>query len=219
MFTGIVSDIGTVVARNGTRLRIASRYKPASVVLGASIACDGCCLTVARLCESSTAGAVFEVEISNETSACTTLGSWREGTRTNLERPLALGAELGGHLLTGHIDAVARIRERTPDGDSVRFLLESPAELARFIAVKGSIALDGVSLTVNEVHDARSEAIVSGTKLSRIDVFGVNVIPYTLAHTTWGDRAPGDLVNLEVDLLARYVERIASARLTPQQDL
>jgi riboflavin synthase len=219
MFTGIVSDIGTVVARNGTRLRIASRYEPASVVLGASIACDGCCLTVARLCESSAAGAVFEVEISNETSACTTLGSWREGTRINLERPLALGAELGGHLLTGHIDAVARIRERTPDGDSVRFLLESPAELARFIAVKGSIALNGVSLTVNEVHNARSEAIVSGTKLPRIDVFGVNVIPYTLAHTTWGDRTLGDLVNLEVDLLARYVERIASARLSPQKDL
>jgi riboflavin synthase len=218
MFTGIVSDIGTVVARNGTRLRIASRYEPASIVLGGSIACDGCCLTVARLCESA-AGAVFEVEISNETSACTTLGSWREGTRINLERPLALGAELGGHLLTGHIDAVARIRERTPDGDSVRFLLESPAELARFIAVKGSIALNGVSLTVNEVHNARSEAIVSGTKLPRIDVFGVNVIPYTLAHTTWGDRTPGDLVNLEVDLLARYVERIASARLSPQQDL
>jgi len=203
MFTGIVSDIGTLAARDGSRLRIASNYAPASLALGASVACDGCCLTVARLCESVGAHAAFEVDVSNETFTHTTLGAWREGTRINLERSLSLGSELGGHLVTGHIDGLARITERTPDGESVRFVLEAPADLARFIAAKGSIALNGVSLTVNEVEDRRC----GGT------VFSVNVIPYTLVHTTWGDRTPGDLVNLEVDLLARYVERIAAGRI------
>ena len=116
---------------------------------------------------------------------------------------MSLGSELGGHLVTGHIDGLARIRERTPDGESVRFVLEAPADLAHFIAAKGSIALNGVSLTVNEVDD----------RSCGVTVFGVNVIPYTLVHTTWGDRTPGDLVNLEVDLLARYVERIAAGRI------
>lgn len=208
MFTGIVSDIGTLAACDGSRLRIASSYAPASLALGASVACDGCCLTVARLCASVGAHAVFEVDVSNETFAHTTLGAWREGTRINLERPLSLGSELGGHLVTGHIDGLARIRERTPDGESVRFLLEAPADLANFIAGKGSIALNGVSLTVNEV-DGRS---------CDVTVFGVNVIPHTLVHTTWGDRTPGDLVNLEVDLLARYVERIATGRIASRQD-
>lgn len=192
MFTGIVSDIGTVAGRNGTRLRIASHYPPASLALGASIACDGCCLTMAGLDGDGS----FEVDVSNETAARTTLGAWKEGTRINLERPLALGDELGGHLVTGHIDGVARIVERRPDGESMRFVLEAPAELARYIAPKGSIALAGVSLTVNKADGAR---------------FGVNIIPFTLTHTTWGDLKPGDLVNLEVDLLARYVERLASA--------
>jgi riboflavin synthase len=141
--------------------------------------------------------AAFEVDVSNETSAHTTLGAWKEGTRINLERPLSLGFELGGHLVTGHIDGQARITERTPDGESVRFVLEAPADLAHFIATKGSIALNGVSFTVNEVDGTR---------------FGVNAIPYTLTYTTWGDRKAGDLVNLEVDLLARYVERLAAGR-------
>jgi riboflavin synthase len=197
MFTGIVTDIGTVVARNGTTLQIASHYDPAGVALGASIACDGCCLTVTRV-EDGREGANFEVTVSNETTARTTLGSWKKGTRINLERSLSYGSELGGHLVTGHIDGLARIVKRTPDGESARFVLEAPAEFAQFIAPKGSVALDGVSLTVNEVRATR---------------FGVNIIPYTLALTTWGDRKTGDLVNLEVDLLARYVERIASGRL------
>lgn len=197
MFTGIVTDIGTVVARNGTTLQIASHYDPAGVALGASIACDGCCLTVTRV-EDGREGANFEVTVSNETAARTTLGSWKKGTRINLERSLSYGSELGGHLVTGHIDGLARIVKRTPDGESARFVLEAPAEFAQFIAPKGSVALDGVSLTVNEVRATR---------------FGVNIIPYTLALTTWGDRKTSDLVNLEVDLLARYVERIASGRL------
>ena len=133
------------------------------------------------------------MEASNETLARTTLFSWKEGRRINLERPLTLGDELGGHIVTGHVDAAAIILKRTQDGDSVRFVLESPPGLARFIASKGSIALDGISLTVNEV-DSTS--------------FGVNIIPYTLAHTTWQGRLPGDLINLEVDLLARYVARL-----------
>jgi riboflavin synthase len=204
MFTGIVTDIGTVAARDGTKLKIASRYDPASLALGASVACDGCCLTVTRINEGADGGAMFEVDVSNETSARTTLGRWKQGTRINLERSLSMGSELGGHLMTGHIDGFARILARTPDGDSVRFVLEAPAEFAQFIAEKGSVALDGVSLTVNEVDGTR---------------FGVNIIPYTLTHTTWGDRTPGDLVNLEVDLLARYVERIAAGRLAASRAL
>ena len=198
MFTGIVTDIGTVAARYGTKLKIASQYDQASLALGASVACDGCCLTVTRIKEGADGDAMFEVDVSNETAARTTLGRWKQGTRINLERPLSMGSELGGHLMTGHIDGLARILERKPDGDSARFVLETPAEFAQFIAEKGSVALDGVSLTVNEVDGTR---------------FGVNIIPYTLTHTTWGDRTPGDLVNLEVDLLARYVERIAAGRL------
>ena len=197
MFTGIVTDIGTVVGREGTTLKIASHYDPESISLGASIACDGCCLTVTRV-EEAGGGASFEVDISNETASRTTLGSWRRGTRVNLERSLSFGSELGGHLVTGHVDGLARILERTPDGESARFVFDAPAEFAPFIAAKGSVALDGVSLTVNEVDGVR---------------FGVNIIPYTLTHTTWGDHKPGDLVNLEVDLLARYVERIAAGRL------
>jgi riboflavin synthase len=193
MFTGLVSDIGTLVERRDARFSIACRYKRSSLEEGASIACDGCCLTLVDV-DKAPKGAVFTVEASNETLARTTLGAWQEGRRINLERALALGDELGGHLVTGHIDGRAKILGRDPDGDSVRFVLESPPELARFIAEKGSVALDGVSLTVNEVEGAR---------------FGVNVIPYTLAHTTWEDRVPGDLVNLEVDLLARYVARLA----------
>jgi riboflavin synthase len=192
MFTGIVSDIGTVVERKDGRFAISCGYKHKSLEEGASLACDGCCLTLVDV-EKAKKGAVIAVEASNETLARTTLFSWREGRRVNLERPLSLGAELGGHIVTGHVDAPAMILGRTPDGDSARFVLEAPPGLARFIAAKGSVALDGISLTVNEM-DGMS--------------FGVNIIPYTLAHTTWQDRQPGDLVNLEVDLLARYVARL-----------
>ena len=172
---------------------IACPYKRRSLEPGASIACDGCCLTVVEVGKAKGKGALFAVEASNETLARTTLGDWPEGRRINLERALAFGDDLGGHLVTGHIDGRARILAREADGDSARIVLESPKELAPFIAAKGSLALDGVSLTVNTVDGAR---------------FVVNIIPYTLAHTTWGDRRPGDLVNLEVDLLARYVARL-----------
>jgi riboflavin synthase len=199
MFTGIVSGIGTLHERDGARLVIACPYKRGGLKQGASIACDGCCLTIVGIGKAKGAGALVAVEASNETLARTTLGSWQVGRRINLERALALGEELGGHLVTGHVDGRARIVARQPDGHSVRFTLEADAASAPFIAAKGSVALDGVSLTVNEVDGTR---------------FGVNIIPYTLAHTTWGDRRPSDLVNLEVDLLARY-----AARLSQQEGL
>jgi len=193
MFTGIVSGIGTLVKRNGSRFVIDSPYKPESLEEGASVACDGCCLTLVDIGKAKGEGSVLKVDVSNETFARATLDAWQVGENINLERALALGEELGGHIVTGHVDGCARIVSRSPDGDSVRFVLEAPSELAGLIAAKGSVALDGVSLTVNEVDATR---------------FGVNIIPYTLGHTTWRDRQPGDLVNLEVDLLARYVARL-----------
>ena len=193
MFTGIVSGVGTLLERKRSAFLIASPYKRRSLEEGASIACDGCCLTIVGVGKAKGKGTVFAVEASNETLARTTLDTWQEGRRINLERALAFGNELGGHLVTGHVDGRAKIIARDPDGDSVRFLIESPRELAPFVAEKGSVALDGVSLTVNAVTDTR---------------FSVNIIPYTLAHATWGDLGPGDLVNLEVDLLARYVARM-----------
>jgi riboflavin synthase len=196
MFTGIVSGVGTLRQRQGGRFTIASPYKRSSLTEGASIACDGCCLTVVEVSKAKN-GSGFSVDVSNETLSRTTLGEWQEGRRINLEPPLALGGELGGHLVAGHIDGRAKVLARHTDGDSVRFILGSPPMLARFIATKGSIALDGVSLTVNEVEGNR---------------FGVNVIPYTLRRTTWGDRVPGDLVNLEVDLMARYVARLSESQ-------
>ncbi len=201
MFTGIVSGVGTLQERNGSRFVIAGPFRRRSLEEGASIACDGCCLTIVDVTKAKGEGASFAVDVSNETLTRTTLGSWREGRRINLERALALGDELGGHLVSGHIDTTAAILTREADGDSVRFELESAAEFASFIAAKGSVALDGVSLTVNDAKARR---------------FGVNLIPYTLAHTTWGDRSPGDLVNLEVDLMARYLARLReNKRLAP----
>jgi riboflavin synthase len=194
MFTGIVSGVGTLLGRKGSAFSIASPYKRKSLEEGASVACDGCCLTLAGIGKAKDNGAVLTVDVSNETLSHTTLGGWDIGQKINLERALVLGEELGGHIVTGHVDGRAKLVSQHPDGDSIRFLLEAPAELAGFIAPKGSIALNGVSLTVNEVDGPR---------------FGVNVIPYTLTHTTWGDCQPGDLVNLEVDLLARYVARLA----------
>ena len=139
----------------------------------------------------------FTADASAETLSCSTIGDWREGTRINLEQAMKLGDEMGGHLVLGHVDGVARLIARRPDGDSVRFTIEAPNELAPFIAAKGSVALDGVSLTVNEVEGR---------------VFGVNIIPHTLAHTTFGDAAPGQRMNLEIDLIARYVQRLLQTR-------
>jgi riboflavin synthase len=196
MFSGIVTDIGEVrqVRRGGggATLTIATAYDTASIALGASIACSGVCLTATALKPGW-----FTVDVSNETLACSTFGEWREGTRINLEQSLKLGDEMGGHLVLGHVDGVARITGRRPDGDSVRFSFAAPPDLAPFIAPKGSVALDGVSLTVNEVDG---------------ETFGVNIIPHTLSHTTFGDAGPGTRMNLEIDLIARYVGRLLDAR-------
>jgi riboflavin synthase len=196
MFTGIITDIGKLVERQGGRMTIACSYDPATIAIGASIACDGCCLTVTRL-DPDAGGCRFDVDVSNETLGHTTLGDWSKGRPVNLERAMALGDELGGHIVTGHVDAVAEIVARRPDGDSIRFQIDCPGDLAHLVAPKGSVALDGVSLTVNEVEGAR---------------FGVNIIPHTLSQTGWGTKQEGDHVNLEVDLLARYVARMQDVR-------
>lgn len=192
MFTGIISDVGQVVARDGGRYTIRCGYQAETIALGASIACDGCCLTVTSV-KPDGAGSIFDVDVSNETLSKTTLGDWQAGTVINLERALRAGDELGGHVVSGHVDGVAKILAITPDGDSQRFSFEVPAGLARFIAPKGSVALSGTSLTVNEAEGRR---------------FGVNIIPHTLTQTTWGRKTPGDLINIEVDVFARYVARM-----------
>jgi len=197
MFTGIITDIGTVTARAGGRFHIACAYAPETIEIGASIACDGCCLTVTEVAAGAGGRAVFGVDVSAETLSRTTLGGWGKGRPVNLERSLRAGEELGGHIVSGHIDAVAEIVSATPEGDSTRFEIEAPPEVALFIAPKGSIALDGTSLTVNEVSGAR---------------FGVNLVPHSLSVTTWGEKRAGDLLNLEIDMLARYVARLLEAR-------
>ncbi|MTJ04041.1 MAG: riboflavin synthase [Sediminimonas qiaohouensis] len=192
MFTGIITDIGEVRAlenRGDLRARIGTRYDMTSVDLGASIACDGVCLTVVE-----TGADWFDVDISAETVARTNLDAWREGTRVNLERALKVGDELGGHIVSGHVDGLARVVSVKDEGDSTRVTLRAPKELARFIAPKGSVALNGASLTVNEVDGCD---------------FGINFIPHTKQVTTWGDVAEGDDVNLEIDTMARYVARLA----------
>jgi riboflavin synthase len=191
MFTGIVTDIGAVraIARRGdTRFTIATRYPMRDIAIGASIACSGPCLTVVEKGEDW-----FTVDASAETLARTTAGAWREGTPINLERALKMGDELGGHLLTGHVDAVATLQSRRPEGDSLRLTFAVPEPYDRAIASKGAVALDGVSLTVNEVEGS---------------VFGVNIIPHTQAETTLGGIQPGDRLNLEIDLIARYLARL-----------
>jgi len=191
MFTGIVTDVGQVRAiekRGDARFVIATRYDTAGVAIGASIACSGPCLTVVEKGQDW-----FAVDASAETLSRTTMGSWREGTRVNLERALKMGDELGGHLLTGHVDAVATIVSRVADGDSLRFTITVPAGYERAIAAKGAVALDGVSLTVNAVEDNR---------------FGVNVIPHTRHETTFDTAEPGARLNLEIDLIARYLARL-----------
>ena len=196
MFTGIVTDIGEVVARSDRSFSIRTHHPAEKLEVGGSMACDGCCLTMTSV-RSETGGSVFTVDVSNETRAKTTLGSWEVGRKINLEQALRLGQELGGHLVTGHVDGLASIVDIVPDGDSRRFSFEVPDYLAPYIASKGSVSLDGVSLTVNEVSDRR---------------FGINLIPHTLTVTTWGAKTPGQSVNLEVDLFARYIARLLEFR-------
>jgi riboflavin synthase len=198
MFTGIVTDLGTVRevqpigGAHDIRLVIGTApaflAEPAPAVVGASIACSGCCLTAVQL-----GGDWFAVDASAETLSKTVLGRARAGSRVNLERSLRMGDELGGHLVAGHVDGVAEVVSAAPENASVRYRFRLPAGLSRFVAVKGSIAIDGISLTVNEVDG---------------DVFGVNIIPHTAAVTTFGTLQPGSLVNIEIDMLARYVARL-----------
>ena len=205
MFTGIITDIGQierVELRGDIRARLRTSYDHETIVLGASIACNGVCLTVVDF-----GVGWFDVDISAETVSKTNIGpsdtatnsrsAWVEGGRVNLERALKLGDELGGHIVSGHVDGIAEITAITEEGDSTRVEFKVAKDLARFIAPKGSVALNGTSLTVNEVGD---------------ESFGVNFIPHTKTVTTWGDMAVGDLVNLEIDTLARYVARLAETR-------
>jgi riboflavin synthase len=196
MFTGIITGIGNVLAAEGGRFTIRSDYPAASIALGASICHDGVCLTVTGI-EAEGAGSRYTLDVSNETLSLTTLGDWRTGRSINLERALKAGDELGGHIVSGHVDGVAQLTDIRADGESRRLTFEAPAALAPFIAPKGSVALDGTSLTVNEVDGAR---------------FGVNLIPHTLTVTTWGGKKPGDRVNIEIDPLARYVARLLEMR-------
>ncbi len=194
MFTGIITDIGQVKSlekRGDTRIVISTSYDTTKVEIGASIACSGPCLTVVEK-----GSGWFATEASAETLSRTTVGSWAEGTRVNLERALSLGDELGGHIVSGHVDGLARIVSTEQEGDSVRFLFEVPDEVKAFIAEKGSVCLDGVSLTVNAVQGAQ---------------FGVNIISHTQSETTFNDKKVDDLVNLEVDMLARYVARLTDS--------
>ena len=198
MFTGIVSDLGAIrsivpeTAGRDRRFEIATGYDTGRIALGASIACSGPCLTVVE-----TGPGWFAVEASGETLARTTMGEWRTGTKVNLERALAAGDELGGHLVTGHVDAVVRVLARAEAAGSIGFEIELPKPLAPYVAEKGSVALDGVSLTVNEVAGDR---------------FAVNIIRHTAGCTTLGALAAGSRLNMEVDLMARYVERQLAAR-------
>jgi riboflavin synthase len=197
MFTGIVSDIGEVTAVRARaeglhRLKIACSYPRASIAEGASIACSGCCLTVVGAGEEE-GRTWFAADAAAETLRVTTAGNWRHGTRINLERALRMGDELGGHIVQGHVDGIATLAAREDLTDMARLTLQAPAPLARFIAVKGSVALDGISLTVNTVE---------------ANAFSVLVIPHTLAVTTLGASRAGDQLNLEVDLMARYAARL-----------
>ncbi len=200
MFTGIVTDIGTLESRSdlshGLRLRIATSYDPKTIAIGASIACSGTCLTVVALPDEQSNAKWFEVEAWEEALRLTTVGTWSNGTRINLERALKVGDELGGHIVSGHIDGMAEIIEMIDEGEATRYRIRAPRELAKFIAPKGSIALDGTSLTVNQVER---------------DVFDVLIIRHTLEVTTWGSSKVGDFLNLEVDTMARYAARLAQA--------
>ena len=199
MFTGITTDVGTVRSaeqRGDLRLTIASGYDLGSVDLGSSIACSGVCFTVVDKGDDW-----FAVDVSGETLSRTARDLWREGSRLNLERSLRIGDELGGHLVSGHVDGVADVTEVRLEGGSTRITVRAPADLAPYLAPKGSITLDGVSLTVNEVRDDGGSAI-----------FTVNIIPHTGEHTTFGEIAVGRQLNVEIDVIARYLERMLAAR-------
>jgi len=197
MFTGIITDVGTVLEteqRGDLRARIGTRYDITGINLGASIACDGVCLTVIALGDAPQGW--FDVEISAESLSKTNLQDWKAGRKINLERPLKVGDELGGHIVSGHVDGVAEVVSMVDEGDSTRVVLRAPTALAKFIAPKGSVALNGTSLTVNDVDRAE---------------FGINFIPHTKAVTNWGEARVGAQINLEIDTLARYVARLAEA--------
>ncbi|WP_458791014.1 riboflavin synthase [Yoonia sp. MH D7] len=194
MFTGIVSDLGIVKAldqQGDLRARVGTSYDIAGIDLGASIACEGVCLTVVAI--GADDGNWFDVDISAESVAATNIGAWGVGRQINLERALRLGDELGGHIVSGHVDGVAEIISMTDEGDSTRFVFRAPEKLAKYIAPKGSVALNGTSLTVNGVDGCD---------------FGVNIIPHTKEVTTWGQAKVGDKINIEIDTMARYVARL-----------
>ncbi len=200
MFTGIITDIGTVRSaepRGDLRLVIACSYDMGSIDIGASIACSGVCLTVVDKGEDW-----FAVDVSKETRARTPADRWKQGAKLNLERALRVGDELGGHFVTGHVDGLGEAVEVRPEGGSVRVDIRAPAEIGPYVAEKGSIAVDGVSLTVNSLKDIEDGATD----------FSVNIIPHTAGHTTLGQLAAGERVNLEIDVLARYLQRLESAR-------
>lgn len=209
MFTGIVTAIGTIETREergDLRLRVACPFDPAKIAVGASISCSGVCLTVIerapRQAQDGRGTAWFAVDVSAETLSRTANGMWAEGARINLEPSLKLGDELGGHIVSGHVDAVGKVVSKAAEGDSTRLTIEAPKALAPFIAPKGSITVDGVSLTVNEVED-RADGTVR---------FGLNIIPHTAQVTTLGALAEGGEVNLEIDTVARYLQRLESLR-------
>ena len=192
MFTGIITDIGTIASiqknANDMRIGIYTNFDLEQTDIGASIACAGCCLTVVKKIDD-----IFLVDVSAESISKTNIGSWEEGTKINLEAALKMGDELGGHIVSGHVDGLATLKSITPDGDSYRLKIEVPQDLKSFIASKGSVALDGVSLTVNEVQE---------------NMFGVNIIPHTWDNTTLGKLSEGDTMHLEIDMLARYMARM-----------
>lgn len=194
MFTGIITDVGQVkdLSQSGdTRITLNTAFDTDTIDIGASIACSGVCLTVV-----DKGADWFAVEASAETLSCTNLGDWIKGTRVNLERAMKLGDELGGHIVTGHVDGIGKILSIAPEGDSIRMIFEAPKTLAKYIAEKGSVTINGVSLTVNEVTDGDQTC------------FGINIIPHTREKTTFSDARVGDRVNLEIDILARYVARM-----------
>ena len=200
MFTGIVTDVGKIVAvaerDHVRRIAIESAFDADTVAIGASIACAGICLTAISCKSRADGGSVFEVDVAPETLLVTSARDWKVGTRLNLERSLRIGDELGGHMVSGHVDGIAMIVARDELGEATRFTFEAPANLARFVAQKGSVALDGTSLTVNGVSGSRFDCVL---------------IPHTLKVTTWNERQMGDGVHLEVDQIARYVARLAEA--------
>jgi riboflavin synthase len=200
MFTGIVTDIGTVTAvkqlAEGVRFRIETSYDPRTIQIGASIACSGTCLTVVELPDAASNSRWFEVEAWEEALRLTTANGWTAGTRINLERALKIGDELGGHMVSGHVDGMADIIAVRDEGNARRFTLRTPQDMAKFVAPKGSVALDGTSLTVNSVKG---------------DEFDVLIIRHTLEVTTWGERKSGDRLNFEADTMARYAARLAEA--------